>query len=89
MEIYCAKPLAGGTLEYKMTSLHSEQEGLGKGNEYGLRVKYTSPQDFEYYSIDSLAVKPQTVLQIIKHLFDKNVMPDKVYNNIESFLKSI
>ena len=90
MEIYCSKKIGqNGILEYKMTSTKSEHSELGSFNQYGLRVKYCSPVDFDYYSIESVASKPQTVLQIIKYLFDKNVMPDKVYSNVESFLKSV
>ena len=90
MEIYCSKNIGdSGVLEYKMTVDRQEHADLGKINLYGIRVKYCSEDDFSYYSADSIASKPQTVLQIIKHLFDKSVMPEKVYENIESFLKSV
>ena len=90
MEIYCSKLIGRNTtLEYKMTVIPVQHSELGRHNRYGLRVKLSSPENFDYYSFDDLAAKPQTVLQIIKRLFDENVLPDKVSDNIESFLKSV
>ena len=89
MEIYCRKNIENaGALEYKMTESHHEHGELGSVSAYGIRVKYTAEDDFLYYSAENLSSKPQTVLQIIKYLFDKNVLPDKVVENIEGFLRS-
>ena len=90
MEIYCSKIIGDNMiLEYKMTQKKKDHPELGVVNEYGFRVKYSGPYDFRYYSAESIASKPHTVLQTIKYLFDKNVLPEQVYENVESFLKSV
>ena len=86
MEVFCKKEVDGGALEYKMVESKREHGELGSISVYGIRVKYASPDDFSYYSAENLSSKPQTILQIIKYLFDRNVMPENVYENIENFL---
>ncbi|MBR2590980.1 MAG: hypothetical protein IKE65_08660 [Clostridia bacterium] len=89
MEVFCSKQISnGGTLEYKMVESSREHGELGNISVYGLRVKYMSADDFMYYSAENLTSKPQPVLQLIKCLFDENVLPDKVYENIARFLNS-
>ncbi|MBQ6381481.1 MAG: hypothetical protein IJJ41_07815 [Clostridia bacterium] len=89
MEVFCRKKTAGGgDLEYKMVESKTEHAELGRISVYGLRVKYASRDNFSYYSAGNLACKPQVILQIIKYLFDKSVMPENVYENIECFFKS-
>ena len=90
MEVFCKKKTdEGGELEYKMVETKAEHEGLGRVSVYGLRVKYCAAGDFSYYSAENISSKPQVILQIIKYLFDKSVMPEQVYESMESFLQSV
>lgn len=89
MEVFCKKQVGEkGSLEYKMVEGKKEHGALGAVSVYGIRVKYAAPDDFAYYSAENLSTKPQMILQIIKYLFDRNVMPEEVYENIEGFLKT-
>lgn len=74
------------TLEYKMCQSKAENGQLGSVNVYGFKVKYISPQEFSYCYAEDIAGKPQTVLQLIKYLFDNNVKPNEVYSKTEAFL---
>ena len=88
MEVFCRKEIAqGGILEYKMILNKQEHEELGSISVYGMRVKYCAPDDFRYYFAENVSAKPQRVLQIIKYLFDRNVMPEEVYGHMQAFLR--
>lgn len=89
MEIFCSKRIGNsGVLEYKLVQGRQEHTEWGSMNIYGIRVKYCAPDDFQYYSADNVASKPQTLLQVIKYLFDKSVMPGDVFEHMEVFLKT-
>ncbi|MBE6818950.1 MAG: hypothetical protein E7517_07340 [Ruminococcaceae bacterium] len=89
MEIFCRKQAGeAGQLEYKMVESKSQQGELGAISVYGLRIKYCARDDFSYYSVPDLSQKPQVILQIIKYLFDRSVMPEQAGESIEAFLES-
>ena len=88
MEVFCRKEIGqSGILEYKMTLNKQEHEELGSISVYGMRVKYCAPDDFRYYNAENVSSKPQRVLQIIKHLFDRSVMPEDVYAYMQDFMR--
>lgn len=87
MEIFCTKKTDNdATLEYKMCQSKSDAAAIGTRSAYGFKVKYISPIEFSYYFAEDVAAKPQTVLQLIKYLFDNNIKPHEVYARMEEFL---
>ncbi|MBR0413524.1 MAG: hypothetical protein IJI67_00455 [Clostridia bacterium] len=89
MEIFCRKETGEtGQLEYKMVESKAQRGELGTVSVYGLRIKYSAPDNFEYYSAPDLSSKPQVILQVIKYLFDRSVMPEQAGESIEAFLQS-
>lgn len=91
MEIFCKKE---GTqngkkslTEYKLISNTLKLGTLGSVKSYGVSVKRFSKGNFEYCLYRDISEKPNTVIKLIKKMFDKGISPEQSKGFVDEFLQ--
>ncbi len=88
METFCKKDIDYGgnicCLEYKMLEKRTQIMDIGEITMYGMRIKLYGFGEFQYACINEICSKPQKILQLIKYMFDKCIVP----NEAEIFLSA-